>query len=296
MGPILLLDAYSLFFRAFHALPREMATRSGEHTSGLYGFSALVLKLLREERPLGAGVAIDEPRATFRHLAYRAYKATRPRAPSPLAEQMSRFGELLAAFGFPVHSSPDFEGDDVLATIARELREEGRSPLVVTGDLDALQCCVGGGRVHIVGRGTAKGKTYDEAAVWARFGVAPIELPDWKALAGDVTDNLPGVPGVGGKTAAALIRKHGGVPGILANLGQIAPARVRDALVEHREDLLLWRDLATLRDRVPLRDGPRWRPLDDEARARLRALFEELEFRSLIPRLDALADQQTSSP
>ncbi len=288
MPPILLLDGYSLFFRAFHGLPPDLATTSGEPTSGIYGFAMLVLKLLREERPAGAAIAIDAPRATFRHVAWKGYKATRTRAPTPLTRQLGRFGDLLAAFGFPIHVAPEYEADDVLATLARELRVAGEEPLVVTGDLDLLQCAVGRGRVHAVARGTGKGRTYDEAAVWARYGVSPAELPDWKALAGDPTDNLPGVPGIGGKTAAALIRRFGGVPGILANLGAVEPPRVRDALLEARDDLPLWRDLATLRDEVPLGDGPRWLPFGPAQRVRVRELFEELEFRSLLARLDAL--------
>jgi DNA polymerase-1 len=143
-------------------------------------------------------------------------------------------------------------------------------------------------RVHIVGRGVSEGRTYDQAAVWARYGVSPAELPDWKALAGDPTDELPGVPGVGGKTAAALVRRFGSVAGLLARLEEVRPERVREALEERRETLPLWRDLAKLRDDVPLPAGPRFSPLTSEARARVRKLFEELEFRSLIPRLDAL--------
>jgi DNA polymerase-1 len=286
-GPILLLDAFSLLYRAFFALP-PMSTSAGVSTAGLYGFSVLLLKLLREQSPLGGAVAMDAPRATFRHELYAGYKASRPAAPTPLTEQLRRFPELLEAFGFPVFVAPGFEADDVLATLARELSARGHAPLVVSGDLDSLQCAGGSTRVHVVGRGV-EGRTYDEAAVVARFDVTPRELPDWKALAGDPTDEIPGVPGIGAKRASTLVRKFGGVAGLLGRLDEVTPPSVRAALVQHADKLPLWRDLALLRATVPLSDAPRWAPFDEAARTRVRALFEELEFRSLVPRLDALA-------
>jgi DNA polymerase-1 len=281
---VLLLDALSLTYRAFFALP-PMTTSRGEPTSALYGFAAVVLKLLREERPRGAAVALDSPRPTFRHAAFRGYKGSRPPAPTPLGRQIARLPALLDAFGFPVFTAPGFEADDLLATLARELRQAGEPALVVSADLDLLQCAHGGTRVHLLGRG-GPGRSYDEAAVWARFGVAPAELPDWKALAGDVTDEIPGVPGVGAQHAAALVRRHGCVAGVLAHLDEVTPERLRASLDRHRDDLRLWRDLAHLRDDVALAPGARWAPFTEERRAAVRALFDELEFRSLVPRLE----------
>jgi DNA polymerase-1 len=286
-GPILLLDAFSLLYRAFFALP-PMSTVAGVPTAGLYGFSVLLLKLLREHTPLGGAVAMDAPRATFRHELYAGYKASRPMAPTPLTEQLRRFPELLAAFGFPVFVAPGFEGDDVLATLARAFSARGDAPLIVTGDLDALQCAGAATRVHVVGRGV-EGKTYDEAAVIARFDVTPHELPDWKALAGDPTDEIPGVPGIGAKRASSLVRKFGGITELLSRLDEVTPPSVRASLAQHADQLILWRNLALLRTNVPLGDEARWSPFDEAARTRVRALFEELEFRSLVPRLDALA-------
>src|SRR3954469_4937054 len=157
-----------------------MTTARGEPTGSLYGFSALLLKLLRERRPKGMAAALDTPAATFRHAAFAGYKASRPPAPTPLGRQLRRLPALLEAFGAPAFSVPGFEADDVLTTLAWELAAAGEAPLVVTGDLDALQCARGRTRVYVVGRGAAAGRLYDEAGVWARFGVAPTELPDWK--------------------------------------------------------------------------------------------------------------------
>lgn len=285
-SPVLLFDVFSLLYRAFFALP-PMNTARGEPTAALYGFSVLVLKMLREERPRGAAFALDRPGQNLRRAAFAGYKASRPAAPGPLGQQVGRVGELVAAFGFPSFAAPGYEADDVLATLARELREAGEAPLVVTGDLDLLQCAVGAARVHAVGRGT-RGRTYDEAAVWSRFGVAPAELPDWKALAGDVTDEIPGVPGVGAKTASALVRRFGGVDGLLARIAEVESDGLRAALTALEGELPLWRELTRLRADLPLPPGARWAPLTDAAKQRTRELFEALEFRSLIPRLAAL--------
>jgi DNA polymerase-1 len=289
MTEVLLLDGFSLVYRAFFALP-AMSTTRGEPTGALYGFSTLLLKLLRESKPAGVAVALDAPEATFRHAAFPAYKASRPSAPTPLGRQLRQLPALLAAFGFPVFTAPGFEADDVLATLARELREAQHAPLVVSGDLDVLQCAVGTARVHVVGRGATSGRTYDEAAVWARFGVSPQELPDWKALAGDVTDEIPGVPGVGAQRASTLVRRFGGVAGLLARIDEVAPEALRARIAAHAASLSLWRDLARLRDDVPLPPGPRFAAFTPAAAARVRQIFEALEVRSLLPRLAPLVD------
>jgi len=286
-GEVLLLDVFSLAYRAFFGLP-PMTTTRGEPTGALYGLSALLLKLLRERRPKGLSAALDAPVATFRHASFAGYKASRPRAPTPLASQLQRLPALLSAFGAPTFTAPGFEGDDVLATLTRELVAAAERPLVVTGDLDALQCATGRARVHVVGRGATAGRTYDETAVWARFGVGPAELPDWKALAGDVTDEIPGVPGVGSQGAARLVRRFGGVDRLLARTDEIRPESLRAAIVDRADDLPVWREIARLRPDVALPAGPRFAPFDAAAVARTRALFEELEFRSLLPRLDLI--------
>jgi DNA polymerase I len=285
-GPVLLFDVFSLLYRAFFALP-PMNTRAGEPTSALYGFCAVVLKMLREEQPAGAAFALDRP-GNFRREAFAGYKASRPPAPTPLGRQVARVSAILEAMGFPCLGVAGYEADDVLATLARELRTGGLPALVVTGDLDLLQCAVGSTRVFAVGRGKNQGRSYDEAAVWARYGVAPAELPDWKALAGDVTDEIPGVPGVGAKTASALVRKFGGVAGLLARIEEVEPQPVRQAIAGLQRELPLWRELTRLHDDLPLAQTPRWASFTGPARARTRALFEALEFRSLLPRLDAL--------
>jgi DNA polymerase-1 len=286
-GPVLLFDVFSLLYRAFFALP-PMNTQAGEPTNALYGFAAIVLKLLRESGGARASFAIDRPEPTFRHAAFAGYKRSRPVAPTPLGQQVARLPELLEAFGFPLFAVPGYEADDVLATLARGLRATGEAPLIVSGDLDLLQCAINPARVHVVGRGT-QSRTYAEADVWARFGVAPGELPEWKALAGDVTDEIPGVPGIGAKTASALVRRFGSVANLVARIEEVEPASLRRAIAAAVPELPLWGDLARLHDDVPLPAGARWAHFDPAAQARTRDRFVALEFRSLQPRLAALA-------
>lgn len=282
--PILLLDAFSLLYRAFFALP-PLTTRAGEPTSGLYGLSVLLLKLLREQLPKGAVFALDLPRPTFRHERWDGYKASRQRPPSALGHQVGRLRELIAAFRFPALASPGFEADDVLATLAAELAAAGEAPMVVSGDRDSLQLARGGVRVLYVGRGV-KEKCYETADVEQRFGVPPERLPDYVALVGDPSDDLPGVPGIGLKTAARLVMTLGGVDGILENVASIQPVRAREAIAGAGESVRMWRDLARLRADVPLPEGPHWAPVTVEARDAVRTLFEGLEFVSLAARVD----------
>jgi DNA polymerase I len=280
VAPALVIDTLSLFFRSFYALP-PLTTSRGEPTSALFGFSSVLLKVWREHRPVAAGFARDLPRPTFRHVAWAPYKGTRVAPPDALRRQLGRFDELLAAFGFPVVTAEGFEADDVLATLAQVLPE----PILVTGDHDCLQVARGGTRVLIVGRGAVKDRLYDEEAVRASFGVGPELVPDWIALVGDPSDNLPGVAGIGEKTAARLLGQFGSVAGILENIEGVTPVRTRTAIAEKAEELRVWRDLALLRYDVPLPPEPWVAPLTADARGRLGTLFETLEFRSLIPRL-----------
>src|SRR4051812_20285205 len=200
----LLLDTYSLFFRAFHALP-PMSTRAGEPTSALYGFSSLLLKVLREQPGAALAFALDAPQATFRHEAFDEYKAGRAATASALSAQFERLRQLLDALAVPAFRCPGFEADDVLATLAKRARDQGLPALVVSGDRDLLQLARGSVRVYFVGRRSKEALIYDEAAVFARFGVVSEFLPSYVALIGDPSDNLPGVPGIGASTARRLL-------------------------------------------------------------------------------------------
>jgi DNA polymerase-1 len=283
-----LLDTYSLLFRAHHALP-AMNTKSGEPTSALYGLNVLLLKLLREQAPEGLAFALDAPARTFRKERFDGYKAQRERAPSALITQLGRLEQLIEALGVPAFCVPGFEADDLLATLARELREQGREVVVVSGDRDILQTAKGSTSVLFVGARGRKPTSYDEAAVRARFGVGPDQLPSLTALLGDTSDNLPGVRGIGPRTAARLLQLFGDVQSLLGALEQVSPEKLRQTLAEHRQQILETAELARLVDDVALPAGPRCAPVAAEALARVRALYVELEFESLLARVDALS-------
>ncbi len=289
-GEAVLFDTYSLVFRAFHALP-SMCTSRGFPTSALYGFCSVVLKVLREERPSALCFAKDAPTRTFRKERYADYKAGRQRAPSELVLQLDHLDELLEAFGVPVFCAPGFEADDVLATLAVRLGAEGTSSLVVSGDRDMLQVVNERTRVLFVGRRGKDAVVYDAASVESQFGVPPAKLPAFMALTGDASDNLRGIEGIGPRTAAELVREYGDVATLVARLDGVRSKRLRENLRAGADRLLMNEELARLRDDVPLGDGPLALPLESEAVGHLRAAFEELEFKSLLPRLEKLTSR-----
>jgi len=288
MPVALLLDTFSLFFRAFFALP-PMSTQRGEPTNALYGFSVLLLKLLREHPGAQLCFALDTGRPTFRHREFQAYKGQRERAPTPLVEQLRRLDQLLEGVGAPVIGAPGFEADDVLATLGASLRLEQRPTLIVSGDRDLLQTAFGTVRVHFVGRRGKDAITYDEAAVRERFGVPPWRLPSFVALVGDPSDNLPGVPGIGPGTARKLLSEREDVEQLLADATLLTPPRVATSLLAHAEQIRRTEQLARLRIDAPLPQPPHLAAPSASQLSGLRELFEALEFKSLLPRLDKLA-------
>jgi len=270
-----------------------MNTATGQPTSALYGFCVMLLKLLREEQPLGFAFALDGPDPTFRHEQSPEYKAQRGPLADPLREQLRVLPRLLEAFGAPRFCVPGFEADDVLATLAVELAAAGQPVRIVTGDRDLFQIVRERIDVMFVGARGRKPVIYDRAAVERRYGLRPEQLPSRTALAGDVADNLPKVPGIGERGAEALVRSFGDVKSLLSQLPTVTPTRLRDALERAADQIRTTEQLARLRLDVPLPDGPRHAQLASDSLARLRTLFLELEFKSLVPRLEGLASAAT---
>jgi DNA polymerase-1 len=292
--PVLLFDTYSLFFRAFHALP-PLNTAAGQPSNALYGLVALLIKLLREQKPHAAAFALDVPQQTQRAQEFPAYKQARGALPDALLSQLAQLPSVLDAFGFPAWEAPGFEADDVLATLARKLGARGEDVLVVSGDRDLLQVVRARTHVLFVGQRGGPPAHYDAGAVHARFGLEPEQLPSLTALVGDTSDNLPKVPGIGPKIASQLIAAHGSASALLHALPQVKSPRIRNLLQQHREQILQTERLATLHDDLPLAcDTACAAPFTPEALARVHALCEELELASLLPRLAAL--QPLTSP
>lgn len=284
---VVLFDTYSVVFRAFHALP-PLSTSTGAPSSALYGFSSLVLKVLREQGPSELAFAVDGPSRTFRAERYPEYKAGRPRTPSALSQELERLPRLLEAFEVPVFCAPGFEADDVLATLARRIAGTGRQVLVVSGDRDLLQTAGERTRILFLGRRAQPAELYDATRVEARFGVSPTKLPAYVALVGDPSDHLVGVAGVGPRTAAELVGRFGSISELLAHLDEVSPLKLRETLRQASERLLMNETLARLDDDVPLSTSVLSAPLTESSRGRLAAEFDALEYKSLLLRLERL--------
>ncbi|HEY3081410.1 MAG TPA: 5'-3' exonuclease H3TH domain-containing protein [Chloroflexota bacterium] len=259
-----LFDGNSLAHRAYHAMPR-LWTHRGEPNHAVYGFAAMLLKALGQLRPACAAIAWDTPSPTFRHAAFEGYKAQRSAPPPDLYPQVGRIRDLAEALGLACLSQDGYEADDLLASLAVQAAADGFEVVVVTGDTDALQLVGPGVRVLTPVKGLSEVVLYDEAAVRARCGVAPIQVADLKALGGDPSDNIPGVPGIGARTAARLLAEFGDLETLLASTDRLPP-RYRDVLLAHTEALRRNRELTTMRFDAPVRFEPTTCRLDDRDR------------------------------
>ena len=285
MGTYLVVDGNSLTYRAFFALPTDMATASGQVTNAVFGFTSMMINVMKDHRPDGVLVAFDRPEPTFRHVAEPLYKAQREAAPDILRQQMGLVREVLDAIGISTVDLSGWEADDLIATATDRLVEAGHQVIIVTGDRDSYQL-VRDPDVKVLynKRGVSDYAFYDEAGIEERTGVTPALYPQYAALRGDNSDNLPGVPGVGEKTAAKLINTYGGLDGIFEHVDEQTP-KLRTNLAEHEDRARKNLDLMLLHHDAPLDvdfDDLAVTPNPDE----LKRLFEFLEFRTLAGRLD----------
>ncbi len=281
---LVLIDGHSLAYRAFFALPPDLKTRSGELTNAVYGFVSMLLSVWRDEQPDYIAVAFDVGK-TFRDEMYADYKATRAKMPDELAPQIDRIQQIVKTFNLPVVTAEGFEADDILGTLAARAARDGLDTLIVTGDTDAFQLIEPDVRVLTSQRKWSETKIYDEAAIRERYGLEPRQLIDYKALVGDTSDNVPGVRGVGEKTATQLLQQFGSVEDIYARLDEITAKRARASLEAGRESAALSKKLITIKTDVPLKvkwDDCRTAAFDRE---QVIQLFRDMEFRSLIERL-----------
>lgn len=283
---LVLIDGHALTYRAFHALPEDMHTSQGEPTNAVYGFTSMLLNVLRDERPTHIAVAFDKGR-TFRHDVYPEYKAHRAKMPEEMHSQMARVRQVVEALNIPIYELEGYEADDLLGTLARQASEQGVDTLIVTGDTDILQVVDEHTRVLTSRWRFSDTVTYDVKGVQERYKLSPSQLVDFKALVGDKSDNIPGVAGVGEKTAVELLQQYGSLEAIYEHLDSVPP-RYRAKLLEGKDSAFLSRRLATIVRDAPVRldlDACRVRPVD---RQKVLPLFRELEFRSLIERLAEL--------
>ena len=283
MSKLLLLDGNSLTYRAFFALPADMSTASGQITNAVFGFTSMFINVLKEQRPDDVLVAFDRPEPTFRHLADETYKANRDAAPDPLRQQMGLVREVLDALGVPTCELAGWEADDLIATAVDQAVARGDDVVIVTGDRDTYQL-VADPHVKVLynRRGVSDYALYDEAGIADRTGVTPAQYPEYAALRGDPSDNLPGVPGVGEKTAAKLITTYGGLEGIFAHLDEQSP-KLRASLAEHEERVRKNHEVMVLRRDAPI-ELPESLKMDPNM-SEVQRLFDFLEFRTFAERL-----------
>ena len=284
---VLLLDGHSLAYRAFFALPDTLVTSSGQVTNAVYGFTAMLIKLLADERPQGVVVCFDRGAPQFRLDRYAEYKAGRATTPDLFKQQLPLIREVLESLRIPMVELEGYEADDLLATLTKHAREEGCEVIIVTGDRDILQLVRDGVSVIMTRRGISDVIRYDAPTVQERYSVAPEKWIDFVALKGEASDNLPGVPGVGDKTAAQLINKYGDIEQVIAHADELTP-KLRDAIKKHADQVRINKELGRLLDDVRLDLDPanlRLEAWDEEA---VRKLFLSLEFRTLHDRLKDL--------
>ncbi len=281
---LVLIDGHSLAYRAFFALPPDMATSKGELTNAVYGFTSMLLNIIRDHKPTHMAVAFDVGRS-FRHDKFEEYKATRERIPDELSIQIERIQELIDAFHIPVFTKEGYEADDVLATLAHQAEPHGALSLITTGDRDLVQVVDDLIWVLTSGRKFSDVIIYTPDKVRERYGLEPRQIVDFKALVGDKSDNIPGVRGIGEKTAVKLLQQWGDLDAIYAHIDEITPTRVRNALIKGREDAYLSRALAQIVDVPGVELDLKACEFGDYDRQRVLKLFTELEFRTLIPRL-----------
>ena len=248
---LLVLDGHSLAYRAFFALPDTLATTSGQVTNAVYGFTSMLIKLMGDEKPDGVVVAFDRGKPVFRVEKYVEYKANRRETPDMFAQQLPLIREVLAALKIPVIELEGYEADDVLATLAKQARSQDDEVVIVSGDRDVLQLVRDCVAVMMTRRGISDIVRYDSDAVFEKYGVRPEQWIDFVALKGETSDNLPGVPGVGDKTAAMLVQKYGDIEGVIAHADELKP-KVRAGVEEMADQVRINKELGYLLEDVDL--------------------------------------------
>jgi DNA polymerase-1 len=294
---VFLIDGNSLVYRAFFALPESIATSTGFPTNAIFGFASMLVKILTDygQRPT---VVVWDAGSSGRKEVYPDYKAQREKRPDLLGEQWPHLEPLVDAFGYRNLSVPGFEADDVIASLAEQARRKDVPVMIVTGDRDAFQL-VDDGRIQVMAtsRGITETKIYDRQAVIDRYGIPPELIPDFHGLKGETSDNIPGVPGIGDKTASELLQRFGDLEGILGAIDEISGAKRKQNLAEHADAVRVYKQLATLRRDLDTGIDIAAEAVREPDRSRLRDVFREFELRDPLRRLEeALGSADAAAP
>ena len=280
MPTLALIDGNSIAYRAFYALPDDLATKSGQITNAVFGFTRMLIRLLKDYQPDGVAVAWDVSRQTFRSEQYPEYKAQRTKAPDHFKSQLPLIDEVLGALQIEQLRVEGYEADDIIASLTRQAVEDGWEVLIVTGDRDAFQLVGGPVKVIYTRRGISDTVLADEGYVEERYGIGPSQYVEYAALRGDNSDNLPGVPGVGEKTASRLIAEHGSIDGVYRAITDMTP-KLRENLAANREQVFLNRQLMQLVENLDLQVGTSDFGTREWDKVRVKDLFDSLEFHTM---------------
>ena len=293
MDKIILLDGNSLSYRAYYAMP-ALKNKKGLYTNSVYGFTLMLEKILEDTKPKYALVAFDKGKETFRHKSYEAYKGTRDKTPSELVEQFGYVRELLDSFGIKYEEHLDYEADDIIGSYAKIAEKAGLEVIIVSGDKDLTQLASDNITVYYTKRGVTEIDYYTPEFINEKYGLTPQQIIDMKGLMGDKSDNIPGIPGVGEKTAIKLLNEYETVENVLENIDNISGKKLKERLTEGKEDAILSKKLATIFTDVPVDNK-----IEDltfkENREKKKELFEKLEFVSFLRKLSQENSVEDSS-
>lgn len=301
MNRLVLIDGHALVFRAYYAFPASLTNNEGKQINAVYGFSSMLLSVIKELHPEYMAVTFDLDKPTFRHIEYVGYKAQRPEVDVELTDQLDWVKQVVKSLNIPIFEVEGFEADDVIGTLAKQaqnekLKTKNLETVIVTGDKDALQL-VDDGKVlvYVPGRGKVPAKMYDEKAVEERLGVRPGQVTDLKGLAGDPSDNIKGVNGVGPKTAAELLKRFGSIEKIYEHIGEL-PGKLRQKMAEEHEEAHRSKHLVTIVTDVPISLDLAACRVSDYDQKKAIQLFEEWGFKSLIKRMPEEKHESCFSP
>ena len=288
MDKIILLDGNSLSYRAFYAMP-ALQNKSGLYTNSVYGFTLMLERMLEDIKPKYALVAFDKGKQTFRHKTYQDYKGTRDKTPSELVEQFGYVRELLDSYGIKYEEHFDYEADDIIGSYAKLAEKAGLEVIIISGDKDLTQLASDNITIYYTRRGVTEVDHYTPEFINEKYGLSPEQIIDMKGLMGDKSDNIPGIAGIGEKTAIKLLAEYKTVENVLDNIDNISGEKLKERLAEGKEDALLSKELATIFTEVPVENK-----LEDltfsENRSKKKELFEKLEFVSFLKKLAENAD------
>ncbi|MCX6810381.1 MAG: hypothetical protein NTY30_01420 [Candidatus Berkelbacteria bacterium] len=294
MEKLVLIDGNAIIHRAYHALPKTMSNRKGEQTNAVYGFTTTIIKVLEDLKPAYIAASFDLAGPTFRHEHYKEYKATRVKADQELYDQIPRVKEIVETMNIPIYEKQGFEADDAIGTIVRKIQETSNNiqTYIVSGDKDIYQLVNGNVFVYSLRKGLSQMQVVDHDTIQREYGLDPLDFIDLKALAGDASDNIPGVPGVGPKTATTLIQKFDTLENLYENLDDdsIKP-RIRDLLSTHKEQAFMSQKLATIHRDVPIDFDLEKCRFGEYDKDKLKSLFEELGFMSLLRRFGSMEEK-----